>query len=328
MDAGGRYSLWSRWTFTRLPGCLPRAGNGKSVETMVRGSGSKGAGGVGPARASRTKRCAAWLAGFLVAASLAACAPAPIQSGASGSGTDSAAPSVAPRQSSQRVPAIDLFAASGEVSELGNDWEPWILHPSKRRTSYRWSRDGEGVIVTATAEAAASGLSRPLDVDPASHPMLEWRWQVDALIPGADNTDPHGEDAPVRVVLDFEGNRAALPVRDRLFFEQMRLLTGRELPYATLMYIWENSQPSETVLRNPHTSRVRKLVVSSGTGELGRWVRFRRNIVEDYRRAFGAEPGRLVGIAILTDTDNTGEKTRGRYGNLRLSPHELRAAAR
>ena len=210
---------------------------------------------------------------------------------------------------------IELFSDSG--------WKPWILHPAKQSTVYGWSCDPEGIIVTANADSAASGLMHALDVDPDRLPIIEWRWQVDALIPGADNSDADVEDAPARVVLAFDGNRDALPVRDRLFFEQVRLFSGRELPYATLMYIWENRKSLETVVRNPHTSRIRKVVVSSGARELGKWLHFRRNIVDDYRRAFGVSPGRLVGVAILTDTDNTGERARATYGGLRLSPKNL-----
>lgn len=273
----------------------------------------------------RRPRLAGWRAGpcvFLLAVMLGACTPAPLRTGAHQAPADAARDSGYVMAGPQ---AIELFP---EVAGFGGGWEPWILHPSKRRTSYRWSRDQEGVIVTAVAEGAASGLARALDVDPRRFPLLEWRWQVDALIPGADNTDPHGEDAPVRIVLAFEGNRGALPLRDRMFFEQVRLLSGRDMPYATLMYIWENQQPQGSVLRNPHTARVRKVVASSGSAEVGQWVRLRRNFVEDYRRAFGTEPGRLVGIAMLTDSDNTGEKTRGRYGSLRLVAREWTDTAR
>jgi hypothetical protein len=42
-----------------------------------------------------------------------------------------------------------------------------------------------------------------------------------------------------------------------------------------------------------------------------------RNYVSDYRRAFGQEPS-LVGIGIMTDTDNTGESVEAFYGDIEL----------
>jgi hypothetical protein len=61
------------------------------------------------------------------------------------------------------------------------------------------------------------------------------------------------------------------------------------------------------------------IVVESGPGGLGGWRDYRRNLVEDYRRAFGGEPGRIVGMALMTDTDNTGASAEGLYGAIRLA---------
>lgn len=42
----------------------------------------------------------------------------------------------------------------------------------------------------------------------------------------------------------------------------------------------------------------------------------RRNIVDDYRRAFGEDPPHVGAIAIMTDTDNTGETATAWYGDI------------
>ncbi len=215
--------------------------------------------------------------------------------------------------------AVAVLERASQSSGLPQGWEPWILSPAKKKTRYDTRGQNGDTVIVAHAESSASGLARRMNIDPAALPWIEWRWRVDALIPGADNTDRYAEDSPVRVVLAFDGDRRKLPVRDQLFFEQAKLLSGgRDIPYATLMYIWENRQPVGTVLTNPHTSRVRKIVVGSGEDGLGHWQTYRRNIVEDYRRAYGYEPGRLIGIAILTDTDNTRQSVSARYGKIRL----------
>ncbi len=46
--------------------------------------------------------------------------------------------------------------------------------------------------------------------------------------------------------------------------------------------------------------------------------RLSRNLYDDYRHAFGEEPGNLTGIGVLTDTDNTGESVEAWYGDIRL----------
>jgi hypothetical protein len=96
------------------------------------------------------------------------------------------------------------------------------------------------------------------------------------------------------------------------------LITGRRMPYATLVYIWENRAPKNAVIPNPHTSRIKMIVAESGRANLGRWQRVTRNIVNDYRRAFGEEPGVVTSVGIMTDTDNTGLKAEALYGDIEL----------
>ncbi len=263
-----------------------------------------------------------WRLAIATAACLAAagCSVFSNPTGASGEGA-SAAPSVR-----EQVPAFAAAPAGvaeipglAEPARLNGDWEPWIVHPSKVRTQYRIERTSKGLVLRADANASASGLLTRLRVDPNKRPFLEWQWRVDSLIEGADNSTRHAEDSPVRVVLAFDGDHASLPFKDRLFFEQARLIAGYDMPYATLMYIWENQAPVGTVIQNAYTSRIRKMVVSSGPAGVQQWQSFRRNIVDDYRAAYGTDPGRLIGIAVFSDTDNTRGRATAWYGDIRLT---------
>ena len=48
-------------------------------------------------------------------------------------------------------------------------------------------------------------------------------------------------------------------------------------------------------------------VVESGEQRLDQWVSVRRNVFEDYKRAFGEEPGHIVAVGIMTDFGDNGE---------------------
>jgi hypothetical protein len=215
--------------------------------------------------------------------------------------------------------AITPFSAGGATLPKG--WQPLIINRTKTPTEYRLARDPvtREIVLHAKADAAASGLRQQLDVDPVAWPVVRWRWRVVDLIVGADNQDRYSEDSPVRLMLFFDGDKSALPIKEQMMMETARLLTGQELPYSTLMYIWENRFPVGTVLPNSFTSQVKLFVVGSGPDvRLGQWKDFERNYVEDYRRAFGASPGRLIGVGIMTDTDNTGERIEAFYGDIEL----------
>jgi hypothetical protein len=122
----------------------------------------------------------------------------------------------------------------------------------------------------------------------------------------------------VRVVVSFEGNLDKLALADRIFFDNIRVLTGQQLPYATLMYIWENRAPRDTIIPNLHTSRIKMIVAESGRDKVGAWQDVTRNVYEDFKRAFGEEPGAITAIGIMTDTDNTGENVNAYYGDIQF----------
>jgi len=233
------------------------------------------------------------------------------------------APAPQPDVPSTRVAA---FSANAAGASLPKGWRTLIINRTKKPTEYRLVRDKAtgDVVLHARAAAAASGLRQSLAIDPDKAPVVAWRWRVSDLIIAADNQDRYSEDAPARLMLFFDGDRSSLPLKERMLMETAKLVTGQDMPYATLVYIWENRFPVGTVLPSSLTSQVKLLVVGSGAdARLGTWKRFERNYVEDYVRAFGHPPGRLIGVGIMTDTDNTGELIETYYGDI-----EIRAARR
>ena len=215
---------------------------------------------------------------------------------------------------------VAAFSANREGAVAPRGWQPLVITRAKAPTHYRLVYD-EGVssvVVHARAERSATGLKQPLDVDAAARPRVAWRWRVQDLISGADNLDRHAEDSPVRLLLFFDGDKGRLPARDQLALEMAEMVSGQSVPYATLVYMWENRQPVGTVIGSAHSGRIKMVVAGSGRDRLGQWKHFERDYVADYERAFGERPGRLIGIGIMTDTDNTGAEIEAFYGDIEL----------
>ena len=187
-------------------------------------------------------------------------------------------------------------------------------------TIYRFVEDQGVVVLHAHAEAAASGLMAPVRFDINASPIMQWRWKVANLIDEADNAVASREDSPVRIVLNFDGDKSKLSLKDKASSAIAQRISGHELPYAELMYIWSNQAPVGTVIANPHTNRIQMIVASSGTASVGQWVTIRRNVAEDFRRAFGAPPGLLLEVGVFSDTDNTGATIDAWYGDIRFLP--------
>lgn len=196
-------------------------------------------------------------------------------------------------------------------------WTP-VLLPAKLRTAFQLEKHDQRIAVQADAQSSASMLRQKLNVPPDQLGRLQFQWQIDSLIAQADMGDRDSEDSPVRLILAFEGDRSRFSAKNAMLSDLTEALTGEPLPYATLMYVWCNHRPVESVIVNPRTDRVRKLVMESGAAHIKQWRQYERNVRADFEKAFGEPPGALVGIAIMTDTDNTRSHAKAWYGDIRL----------
>ncbi len=226
------------------------------------------------------------------------------------------------------TPASPWSVASGGVAvpvqgdaSAGNPhaWQHYPL-PGKQPTRFAYTRKDGRDAMAVTAVSSASMLRQKVRIEPAELGEVRFSWKVPALIAQADMALRESDDSPVRVVLAFEGDRSKFSARNAMLSELARALTGEELPYATLMYVWCNDRAPGTVIHSPRTDRIRKLVVQSGHGQLNQWLDYERDIRADYEKAFGEAPGALVGIGIMSDTDNTRSTTHAWYGPVRLLP--------
>jgi hypothetical protein len=221
-------------------------------------------------------------------------------------------------QATAQPAAIAPFSTATVGAAIPAPWAPVRINERKTPTRYDLVADGDTVVLHAKAEKAASGLGQPIRADLAATPWLSWRWKVDAPIAGADPSASAREDAPARIVLEFDGDRSKLGLSDRAVDNLSEKLSGRPLPYATLMYIFAERLPIGTVVANPHTKRIQMIVVDNGAG-VRAWHTMSRNVRDDYRRAFGEDPQALLTLGVLTDTDNTGTVAEAWYGDLKLS---------
>ncbi|HSQ82066.1 MAG TPA: DUF3047 domain-containing protein [Casimicrobiaceae bacterium] len=227
---------------------------------------------------------------------------------------------VAPQAAVQRTPgpiaAFSRMTAGGSAAP----WEPLSISDRKRPTSYELVDDAGTVVLHAAADNAASVLAIATDIDVQATPIATWRWKIAELIADADPRLASTEDAPARLVLEFDGDKSKLPLLERGVYGLSKALSGRELPYATLIYVWANRDPVGTVIPNPRTRRVQMVVAASGARGVGAWQSLTRDVRADFLRAFGEEPGRLTAVGVFTDTDNTGGHAEAWYGDIRFGP--------
>ena len=203
-------------------------------------------------------------------------------------------------------------AAPGAAPE---SWEPWFVRRGSTPTAYRVVEVDGTTALEADAHEGGSGLSRKIRVEAQRHPVLEWRWRVPAN-PDTRLEAASGASPLARLSLAFHGDANKLDFDDRAKLRMAMVLTENGLPYASLLYVWMLDVPVETVIRSPYTDRVRMIVVESGAQRLGQWVDVRRNVLEDYRRAFGEEPDDIVAVGLMTDPGDDNSRRRTFYGDI------------
>jgi hypothetical protein len=157
----------------------------------------------------------------------------------------------------------------------------------------------EGLMLRSTPQRSASGLYQRVDVGVRNLRPVTWRWRVDRLQASADIRNLATEDCGATIFFIF-GEPS---------------MSNKDVP--TLAYTWTATPVADgTVLRSLRSNKLRYIQLR-GRGEVGAWQRERRDLVEDYRAAFGSEPGTLVYVAIFNDNDQTLEPTSALFGAIK-----------
>ena len=174
----------------------------------------------------------------------------------------------------------------------------WVEKSFKGKTEYEVTREDSRPCIKAESSASASALYYKIKFNTEDYPVLTWTWKVDHILSNGDALHKEGDDYAARVYVVFPS----------LAFWRTKALN----------YIWANKLPQGEAVPNPFTGNAMMVAVESGLERTGQWVEEKRNIFEDYRRFFGKDPPMAGAIAIMTDTDNTGENATAWYGPIRL----------
>ncbi|WP_320042634.1 DUF3047 domain-containing protein [uncultured Desulfobacter sp.] len=205
-------------------------------------------------------------------------------------------------------------ANTGEMIPL--HWESLTFKKIKAHTIYKIVEDQGRTVVKAYSLASASGLIRKISIDVKQYPIIQWQWKITQINEKSDVTQKAGDDYPARIYVAFIYDPDKAGFWEKTKFETARMVYGQYPPATVVTYVWANRAPKETRVPNPYVDRVMMIAVQSGEEKAGTWVTEERNIYQDYVDSFGHPPLLTSGVAIMTDTDNTGETSTAFYGDI------------
>jgi hypothetical protein len=172
----------------------------------------------------------------------------------------------------------------------------WTSRSFVGKTRYELTGDAGRRVLHARSSASASGLYRTVRVNLAETPYLHWSWRIGRPLDIDDERQKRGDDFQARVYVVFA--RGPLLWRTR-----------------AINYVWSSQQPANAMWPNPFTANAWMIAVRSGPAVAEKSVSESRNVLEDYRRVFGEEPGAVSAVALMSDSDNSGLATEAWFGD-------------
>jgi len=188
---------------------------------------------------------------------------------------------------------IDDFSKA-TVGEFPSDWK---VRKDAGKEVYAVKEEDGKRFLHAHAKNLGIQAAREYEWDLKAYPVLAWSWRSVEFPRGADEKDGKNDSAlAVYMLVPYSRIRGPKAVK----------------------YIWSEKVPVDTRLEsNGGLTQVR--VLDSGTDKRGQWVEHRINVRDDYLKYFDEKDvPKAVGIAVLTDSDDTKSSAQGDYASFHV----------
>ena len=139
-----------------------------------------------------------------------------------------------------------------------------------------------------------------------------WSWTVEESVPATDLRQKGGDDRNLSLYFVFVPDGQA----ESLQGANIRQLLGND-DVRVLLYVWGGNHGRGSQFQSPYLrgQGMNVALRQAGTGSFNENV----SLANDYAKAFGGQPGSLVGIAVSGDSDDTDSTIRAAIGNLSLN---------
>ena len=168
------------------------------------------------------------------------------------------------------------------------------------KTEYSVGSNENGNYLKAIADNAASGLGKEIKIDLNKTPFINITWKIEKDIPGIDETAKKGHDFAARVFVIKKTGATALSNR-------------------AINYVFSSNQDVGSNSPSPYTKKSIDNVLATTKTNLNEWVTVKANVKEDFKKFHNLDVNELDGIAIMSDTDNSKQKSITYYQNIYFS---------
>ncbi len=182
-----------------------------------------------------------------------------------------------------------------------NEWEIKIF---SGRVIYEVETDSVDGSLHALSKSSASAIFYKIRqrFKAQDYPMLSWKWRVIKF--------PDQEKLKNRQGIERDDYAARVYV----IFPSIFIFSSK-----VLEYVWDEAAPLENISDSPYSGNIKLIVAHSSRDDIGRWVFEERNILDDYRKAFGRDPALRVGaIALMSDADTIDDVSEAYFDDIKI----------
>ncbi|MBI4369896.1 MAG: DUF3047 domain-containing protein [Elusimicrobia bacterium] len=215
---------------------------------------------------------------------------------------------------------IDFFPGDIEPEGLPKGWKSLFFKKIKKHTLYSVEEDAGNYFVKAMSSGSASAILKEVSFDLTAYPILTWRWKVENILREGNALKKSGDDYPARIYVAFAYNSKLATAGEKIKYGLAKKIYGSYPPFGALNYIWDNRLPIGIAVDNAYTDKAKMIVVESGPEKTGQWIKEKRNVYEDFKRLFKKEPPQAAFVALMADTDNTGESATAYFDDIAFEP--------
>lgn len=182
------------------------------------------------------------------------------------------------------------------------EWKEKIFHG---RVIYAVKIDNNQGYLYAESNKTSSALFYIISFSPKKYSYISWRWKV-AKFPAKTLASGLNKKSWIE--------RDDYALRFYVIFPAF-IFTNTKC----LEYVWSEYLPKGTILTSPFYKNIKLVVLKTGSEKSGDFVIEERNILDDYKDAFGRYPaGNIGAIALMTDSDNTQSSSGGCYSDIKV----------
>jgi hypothetical protein len=215
---------------------------------------------------------------------------------------------------------IDRFSMETEEKPKGffvpKGWNLLRFGRTKTLTHYTPVEDGNNVYIKAESDGSAAPIYKIAKFDPKEYPYIAWKWKADNILKKGNAYTKKGNDFSVSLGIIFDYDPQSASLLKNIKYSLIKLFYGVYPPDHVILYVWGNGvhEKKGDIIANPYSGIVKMFVLENGSSHLYKWKAEERNILEDFKEAFGTYPKHGVGgIGIHTDSDNTSYYYKNRY---------------